>query len=55
MLFFCVFVGAEWSSTHIVLWFFFLFFLFVCLSSFCVPNVASSSGLSIIDCPSGTI
>ena len=42
-----VFSCVKWCSTHIVLCFLFG------LTSSCVPNVASVSGLSILDCPFG--
>ena len=42
-----VFVCELWCPTHIVLCFLF------CLSWSCVPNVASFSGFSMLNCPFG--
>ena len=46
-----VFVCVKRCPTHIVMYCVFMFCL--SLSSSCVPNVASFSGLSILDCPFG--
>ena len=45
-----VFVCVRWCPTHIV-----LRLCLLCLSSSCVPYVASFSGLSIFDCSFGIL